>query len=153
VGALFLLLWDAILSGSFEISILVCPVWFLVSVVKNTAERPGWKIAPFRIAIPALTLAIVLANNSLQWRIAEANAERIIMACEDFRGAHGNYPRQLEELVPGYFDSVPRAKYCVMWGDFVYWGKEGFHLLMWYQVPPYGRKHYDFDRAQFGYLD
>jgi hypothetical protein len=153
VGALFLLLLDVVLTGSYLISILVCPFWFLVSVAKNATERPGWKVALFRIAIPALTLAIVLVNNSLQWQIADANAEQVIKACQDFRAAHGDYPKQLQDLVPDYFDSVPRAKYCVMWGDFVYWGKEGFHLLMWYEVPPYGRKHYDFDRSQFGHLD
>ena len=122
-GALSLLLWDAVLSGSFLMSMLACPLWFLVSVAQNAAKQPGWRIALFRIAIPVVTLAIVLANNALQWRIAEANAGRVIKACRDYRVAHGDYPTQLDILVPDYLDSVPRAKYCVMWGDFVYWSR------------------------------
>jgi len=88
------------------------------SLVKNVTQRPGWKIALFRTMIPAVTLALVLGNNSLQWQIAEANADRVIKACQEFRAAHGDYPGQLDELVPDYLDSMPRAKYCLLYGDF-----------------------------------
>ena len=41
VGAPVLLVWDAVLSGSVPVSMCVCPIWFLVSVVTNAIQRPG----------------------------------------------------------------------------------------------------------------
>lgn len=40
VGAVALLIWDAAISGSYLTSILVCPIWFLVSLLKNAIQRP-----------------------------------------------------------------------------------------------------------------
>ncbi len=111
---------------------LVCPVWFLVSVVKGVIQRPGWRIALFRIAVPALTLGIVLVNNVVQWKIAEGNAERIIKACEEFHAANGRYPHTLDDLVPQHPGSIPRAKYCLFQAEFVYCSlDEDSHCISW----------------------
>ena len=45
VAAAVLLAWDGALSGSYVMSVLVCPIWFLVSLLKNAIERPGWGLA------------------------------------------------------------------------------------------------------------
>jgi len=152
-GALVLLAWDAVLSGSFLLSFMVCPIWFLVSVLKNAIQRPGWRLALLRIAIPVLTLGLVLANNAFQLRIAEANAPRIVAACEDFHAANGKFPKTLDELVPRYMPAVPRAKYCLDYGEFRYWNLDGHPILVWYVVPPFGRKIYDFENRRWNYLD
>jgi hypothetical protein len=153
-GALVLLAWDGVLSGSFVFSVLFCPVWFLVSVLKNVVQRPGWGIALFRIAIPALTLGMVLGNSNLQSRIARANAERIISACEQYHVAHGSYPSKLEDLVPQYLESLPRAKYCIMMGEFHYWDMGDCHFFTLAEIPPFGRWSYTFERQpHWHYLD
>jgi hypothetical protein len=127
--ALGLVVWDAVLSGSFILSIMVCPVWFFFSIGKNARDRPGWKLTLLRIAIPALTLGLVLTNATVQSRIAEANATKIITACKEFHTANGRYPTTLDELVPKYMPSVPRAMYCLD-GKFLYFEKQP--MLMWY---------------------
>jgi hypothetical protein len=143
-----------VLTGSFLTSYLACPIWFLVSVVKSAIQRPGWRLALLRIAVPALTLGLVLGNNALQWKIAEANAERIIEACEEFRVATGNYPRKLQDLVPGYLKSVPRAKYCLIYGEFMYWNEEQIPaMLVWCKILPFGSRIYTFADRRWGYLD
>ncbi len=119
-SALVLLVWDAGISGSFGLSFLVCPSWFLVSVLKNAIQLPGWRLALLRIAIPALTLGLVLSNDAIQYRIGKANAPQIIAACEEFHTANGEYPKTLDELVPRYMPSIPRAKYCLIFGEFLY---------------------------------
>jgi hypothetical protein len=124
LGASLLLAWDAAWTGSFLMSLLVCPVWFLVSVVKNAVEQPGWSIVIIRTAIPVLTLGLVLGNNALQLSRARGNAHRIIDACEQFHATNGKYPTKLDELVPRYLNAVPRAKYCVVWGEFMYIGSD-----------------------------
>ncbi|MEN6457478.1 MAG: hypothetical protein ABFC63_00985 [Thermoguttaceae bacterium] len=152
-GALALIAWDAGLGGTFLMSALVCPIWFLISIQKNLIERPGWRVALLRIAIPALTLGLVLANNAVQYRIAKMNAPRIISACEQFHAANGTFPKTLNELIPQYLPSIPRAKYCLMWGDFLYWNCDENPILVWYVVPPFGRKIYGFKDRRWGYLD
>jgi hypothetical protein len=153
IGALVLLAWDAGLFGSYILSMLFCPIWFLVSILKNSIQRPGWTIALARIAIPPLTLALVLANNALQWRIADANAAQVVTACEEFHAVTGTFPKTLDELVPRYQPSVLRAKYCLDFGEFRYWNNEGHAMLVWYAVPPFGRRVYNFRERRWGYLD
>ncbi len=152
-GALTLLAWDVALTGSFVMSFIACPIWFLVSILKNAIQRPGWRLAILRTAIPPLTLGLVMANNALQLQIAEANAPRVVAACEEFHAANGKFPQTLDDLVPQYLPSVPRAKYCLGFGGFWYWNLEGKPILVWYVVPPYGRKIYDFEERRWGYLD
>jgi hypothetical protein len=151
--ALVLLAWDAVYSGSFLFSLIVCPIWFLGSVLKNAIQRPGWRLALLRIAIPALTLGLVLANDGIQYRIGKANAARVVTACEEFQAANSKFPHTLDELVPRYLPYVPRAKYCVMWGEFSYWNFDEHPILVWCVVPPFGRRIYSFDDRRWGYLD
>jgi hypothetical protein len=153
LGALILLAWDVGLTGSFLASFLVCPVWFVVAVLKNAIERPGWGLALLRIAIPPLILAMVMANDVFQRKIAKANAPRVVTACEEFHAANGKYPETLEELVPQYMPSVPRAKYSLGFGEFVYWNFNDSPMLIWYVVPPYSRAFYNFKEGRWRYLD
>jgi hypothetical protein len=51
-----------------------------------------------------------------------------------------------------YLPTVPRAKYILFAGDFLYLTYKG-HRLMWVEIPPFGRPYYDFEEAKFGYLD
>jgi hypothetical protein len=153
IGALLLLAWDAGMNGTFLMSMIACPIWFFVSILKNAIQRPGWRPALIRIAIPAVTLTLVLANDAVQYRIGKANASRIVEACEQFRAVDGRFPETLDELVPRYLPSIPRAKYCLTLGEFVYWNFNGKPMLMWYVVPPFGRRCYDFDTRQWHYID
>lgn len=152
--ALVLLIWDAGLDGSFGLSFLFCPIWFLVSILKNAIQRPGWRLAILRIAIPPLTLGLVLANDAVQLKIAKTNAARVVAACEEFHTANGKYPQTLDELVPQHLPSVPRAKYCLAFGKFWYSNREGGSpMLVWWAVPPYGKKIYDFEKQRWNYRD
>jgi len=148
-----LLAWDAVLSGSFVMSLIVCPIWFVASVVKNVIQRHGWRVALLRMAVPLVTLGLVLANTAVQLRIAKANATRITAACEKYHEANGEFPQKLDELVPRYLPSIPRAKYCFAFGEFFYWNIDGHAMLVWYDVPPFGRRIYDFAKRKWNYLD
>lgn len=152
VAALLLLAWDAGLNGSCVMSWLFCPIWFLLSVLKNAIQRPGWRLGLLRIATPALTLGLVLANNTHQLRMAKANAQRIVAACDEYHAANGRFPETLDELVPQYLPSIPRAKYCLDFGDFVYSDDER-PTLIWYVVPPYHRRIYNFETRQSKDID
>ena len=153
VAAAVLLAWDGALYGSFVMSMIFCPIWFLVSLLKNAIERPGWGLALVRIGIPALTLGLVRANNVVQLGVADANARRVVAACEEYYAANGRFPKDLDELVPQYLNAVPFAKYCLgPPGRFAYYNV-GTPMLVWQVVPPYYRRIYDSHTRSWSYLD
>jgi hypothetical protein len=155
IGAFVLICLDAVLDGCYLTSLLVCPVWFIVSVVKSLVQRPKPLIASARAAVPLVTLLLVLGNYYVQRSVANANAANLIRACESYREANGTYPERLEQLVPRYVASIPRAKYCCLHGEFWYLYGRDFecHILLWYDIPPFGRKTYNLDSRRWGYLD
>jgi hypothetical protein len=145
------LLYDVALDGCYTLSITICPLWFLISLVKNVIWRPGWRIAVIRLSVPILTLTIAVSNGNLQWKISDANAGRVIKACGEFRVANGRYPSTLDELVPKYLSSVPRSKYCLM-GRFFYVNSNGICMLWWSRWGFY-RRIYDFEKGRWFNVD
>jgi hypothetical protein len=148
-----LLVADGVVYGSFLLSAVVCPIWFLAVAARSIIRRENWRLSVARAAVPVITLGIVLGNAALQSRMAHANAERIIDAATRYRAAHGTYPRSVDALVPRFLDSVPRAKYALAFATFKYSEFKGEHTLMWVSVPPFGRPYYNFEKARWGYLD
>jgi hypothetical protein len=65
-AAAIVLTFDVVLSGSFLVATLVCPIWILVSLPKSAIHRPGWGLALARVLIPALTFLFVRANDTFQ---------------------------------------------------------------------------------------
>ena len=61
--------WDVGNEGFWGFALLICPPWFLISVVKNIIQRPEWRIAALRVSMPLLTFAIAFGNGNLQWKI------------------------------------------------------------------------------------
>jgi hypothetical protein len=153
VVAAVMLIWDGAYFGSCLMSLLFCPFWFLLSLLKNAIERPGWGLALVRVAIPALTLGLVYVNNLVQLGVAEANARRVVAACMAYHTANGDFPKTLDELVPQYLPSVPRAKYCLGPPGHFYYHNFGSPKLYWQVVPPFDRKIYNFDTQRWSYLN
>ena len=102
-----------------------------------------------------MTLGIIWTNNSIQLSVAEANAQRIIKACEDYHKANGEYPKEISDLVPQYLDGIPPAKYCLGFPHSFFYtsSASGPTILMWQIVPPAYRKFYDFNQHKFTYFD
>ncbi len=152
ICALVVVFFDVVVSGCYLFSALVCPLWCIVGAVRAALQQPGPGMAAARVLIPIVTGLLAFANYSVQRSIAMGNAERVIEACERYREANGAYPERLGELVPRYLNSVPRAKYCCSWSEFWYFGAPR-PLLFWYEIPPFGRRIYNFERGTWRYLD
>src|SRR4051812_8296014 len=152
ICSLVILVVDVVYDGSDLFASFICPIWFIVSVVRSIVRRPDARVAVARILMPILTLLLVLANASVQNTMAKANAARLIQACEHYREAKGVYPERLSDLVPGYLNSIPRAKYCLMRSDFGYHGPR-LPTLYWWSCPPFGRNVYTFDTREWRYVD
>lgn len=146
------MLLDMVLSGSYLFAVLVCPVWFLVAVVGGIVRGSSLRLTAARMLIPLVTLLLVIVNTSLQGRIARANAARVIEACEQYQKVNGSLPDQLDDLVPRYINSIPRAKYCLEFGEFMCFGPQT-PILVWCEIPPFDRRVYNFERGSWGYVD
>lgn len=132
-------------------SLVVCPLWLLISSVRNIIQRPGWGIALIRISMPLITYAIAITNGDLQWKLSDAHADRVIKACDKFQAANGRYPKTLDELVPKYLTSIPPAKHCIM-GQFNYDASTNYATLSWTRYGFY-RRFYSFDERRWSNLD
>jgi hypothetical protein len=98
--------------------------------------------------------ALTLGAMRLHVTTAETHAARVIEACRAFELRHGMLPDRLEQLVPEFLASVPRAKYTLAWGQFTYstTGSKR-HTLMYVTLPPFGRRIYSFENARWSQLD
>ena len=152
ICSLVLIFFDVVVYGCYMFSVLVCPVWCVIAAVRAGLTRAGWGVAAARILIPVVTGLLADANYSVQRTIAMGNAARVIQACERYHEANGAYPERLAELVPRYLSSVPRAKYCCSQSEFWYSGAPR-PLLVWWEIPPFGRRVYNFERGDWGYVD
>lgn len=155
-GSVFLavgiLLFDVGCDGFYMCSIAICPFWFLISTVKNIIWRLGWGIAAFRILMPVLTLGIAICNGNLQWKISDANAQRVIKACDEFHVANARYPKTLNELIPTYLSVVPPAKYC-LGGNFWYCSEDAHDALLWWSRYGFYRRMYNFGSRRWSNID
>jgi hypothetical protein len=142
-------------DGSFLLSMLVCPLWLLVSLVRGVWLRPGWGVALVRGAIPVAVLAVALLNDAFQRRLAMGRADQVVKAIGDYRDENGLYPGDLKQLVPKYLSFVPLPKNAIAFNAFSYsgGGSESHPSLWWVDIPPHGKRSYDFDEARWSYID
>jgi len=96
-----------------------------------------------------VTVTWIVANNALAARRADA----LVAALHRYEARHQRLPDSLQALVPEFIPAVPRAKYTLMFGDFLYYASERQHVLMWVMIPPFGRQLYDFERRRWRTLD
>jgi hypothetical protein len=140
--AAVLLLVDVVGLGEYLWSFMVCSAWLLVAIVE-CIPKSGRKNALFRIACPVVVFLIAYGNCAIQCKIAEANGEQVLTACENFNRDNERYPEALNELCPRYMPHVPRAKYCLWSGEFVYYIHKDSaapgYTLKYYVIPPMAR--------------
>ena len=152
-SALVLVFLDVVLDGGYVFSAAICPIWFLVGVIRAATRRSRHPVGAAVILIPLATAFFVAVNYHVQMEIATAHARSLIQACERYRVVNGNYPERLADLVPHYLDSIPRAKCCCLRNDFSYYASAGGHTLGWYAVPPFARRVYNFETGEWRDMD
>ena len=142
-------------DGSFLLSMLACPLWLLTSLARSIWLKPGLAVASARAAVPIAVLAVALVNDSFQRRLAMGRAEQVVSAIREYRDANGLYPSDLQQLVPKYLPFVPRPKYAITFNAFFYsgGGSVGHPGLWWIDVPPHGKRSYNFHEARWSVID
>ncbi len=129
-----------ILFGVGFLGILGIPVSvaLMLAFLSNRSAFPrALGIAALYAGLGLTTLAVINAN----WRIAEHKAKPIIVACEGFHAKYQRYPQKLDELVPEFLPSIPRAKYTLAARDF---GYDNAGPSLYFLVAFHGVASYDF---------
>jgi hypothetical protein len=105
-----------------------------------------------RAGILFTAAALVIGLNKANNQVAQSRAETLIAAVKAFHRQNHRYPEKLEELVPGFIDRVPRAKYTYS-SSFQYRSWPNSHTLIYAYLPPFGRRVYYFEHDEWGYMD
>jgi len=116
-------------------------------IKKIKGQGPEAKAQALAAAGVAGVLLFTLAVGRLDQKSAYSRAGTIVAAVEKFEADKKALPASLEELVPSYLESLPRAKYTLLWAGFHY--KEG--KLFWIATPIMVTPEYDFASKKWGF--
>jgi hypothetical protein len=158
VAASIFILDAVILNQGFIAVILILLalfVFFPIAVLLRRRDKRNYEQRLVKIAIYVLTGVAVLACNALQNRVADRRAILIGNACLAYRAKYHQYPAELDELVPEFLSSVPRAKWNGEGFRYSRWPLDADHepMLYYAAVPPFGRRFYHMESRAWGYLD
>ncbi len=134
----------------FPLAILVfslCPD-ILTSIYhrnKDLLLEKSAKAALYAIAV-VVTFVMVTEGNQL----TKYRAEQLDMAATQYKTLHHKLPDQLQDLVPDFIPSIPKAKRSLLLNEFRYISSDKSHILMWMTVPPFGRRLYSFEENLWG---
>jgi hypothetical protein len=81
------------------------------------------------------------------------NAESIIESVEAYYADHREYPRELNQLMPNYLKNIPNCAYRVFYKSYRYTYDQNDPSLIWFVMPPYGRRVYEFKDAEWIVVD
>jgi len=116
-------------------------------------RRPLAVSRAIRGGLYVLLGAAAVGAMALHARTGRINADRVIEACRSYERANGKLPDRLEDLVPDFLPSIPRARYTGMFREFMYWSTGEGHTLLYVTVPPFGRRLYHFEERRWSSLD
>lgn len=89
----------------------------------------------------------------LEKKYAMHTLETLVTACKNYQKKYQAYPEKLENLVPEFLPSIPRAKCNVFWGNFSY-ERIGNSPSIWCTIfPPFLRYFYDLKQDAYGVMD
>lgn len=113
-------LTDVLFAGRFSLAFLKLIIMGFVMLVlsfikfKSLDKKKYFLSAGFFIIIAFFTLFF----KYLEASAADKKAHKILKAIETYKSQKGENPKTLNELVPAYIESIPRAKDIFMWNNF-----------------------------------
>src|SRR5262245_44193536 len=146
---------DAFLLNQGGMAFLVGAVLLLVGLPRAFLPRfrPVRWLRLRNLAVYFAAVMLVFVFNVVNNRIAHARAEQLVTAVKAYHAKYYQYPPSLDALVPEFIESVPRAKYTLIFGTFLYANSSGRPFLFYVAVPPFGRPTYSFATDQWTYRD
>lgn len=153
--AVCLYVFEGLVVGEGVIGVFVFLVAFLaggirILIAARRKERTLVRFHAARVAVYFLMAVAVVGTLYVNNRIARHRAERVIAACRQYETKYHRLPDRLQELVPEFLPSVPRAKYTLLFGDFTYFvSYEKTHRFYYVAFPPFARVIYSFESGRW----
>jgi hypothetical protein len=154
IAAVCLFIVDAFVFGWFVIAVsasIALVFWLIPRTLLDFIRGNVLMVRELKTGIYLFLVAATFAAYAGNSYLAKARADTVIAAVDQFKADHHRYPESLTELVPKYMSSVPRAKYTVMYGEFIF--LRDVPSLMYYGFPPFYRRVYRFDSKNWMVLD
>ena len=155
VIAVCLYLFDGLVVGEGFIGVFVFVVAFLAGSIRillatRSKDRTLVRFHAARVGVYFLMAVAIAGTIYVNNRIARHRAEQVIAACRQYKSKNHRLPERLEELVPEFLPSVPRAKYTLWYSDFRYFeSSERTHYLFYSAFPPLSQATYSFEDGRW----
>ena len=149
--AVCLYLFDGLVVGQGVLGVFVFLVVFLaggIRILIATRKKDPILVRfhAARVGIYFLMAVAILATIYVNNRIASRRADHVIAVCRHYEAKYHRLPDSLQEVVPEFLPSIPRAKYTLLYGDFSYFvSDEKKHYLYYVAFPPFARAMYSFE--------
>jgi hypothetical protein len=155
IVAICLFFLDSVIFHQLSVAMIASVVlvfWLIPAALfslkrREIAKTRALKALVYLIMVVAISVAF-FANN----RLAEERAKGLIAVINKFQVEHNRYPLALEELVPTYLPSVPRANFTLT-GRFFYSGYGDSTSLMYYTYFPFARRYFRFKSQTWTLID
>jgi hypothetical protein len=154
IAAFCLFIVDAFVFGWFVIAMfasIALVFWMIPRTLLDFIRGNVVMVRELKTGIYLLMVVATFAAYAGNSYLAKSRADTVIAAVDQFKAYHHRYPESLAELVPKYMSSVPRAKYTVMYGEFIFLAE--MPRLMYFGFPPFDRRVYSFDSKKWMVLD
>ena len=153
IGAALLFFVDAIWMNQGGISAILGLAILFVSIPMALFGRER-ALRAYKLKKSAIWLVAIVSVFAFNWasnQMARHRANDVVAAVKAYHQQHGAYPKRLDDLVPAFLLSVPRAKYVLGLGEFKYLYDEARPTLFYVEFPPFGRPTFSFGRDERGY--
>jgi FlaA1/EpsC-like NDP-sugar epimerase len=132
--------------------LLIVVFVFLPKAIYRQIKNREYKPVYIKCLIYGSTAFLIFGSNYLNNVIAHNRSVMLITTIEQYKSENGEYPENLEALVPKYIEAVPTAKFSLM-NEFWYHKQNGDASLFYVAFPPFGRPIYYFSKKEWGYMD
>ncbi|MFH1117767.1 MAG: hypothetical protein V1792_27925 [Pseudomonadota bacterium] len=146
--AIFLFILDAFILGSPSWAVFTAGVvilWMIPrTLVALIRKEPSTAVRGITLAVYVVMAAASFSAYTANMHLAKERSDDVIRAVDGFHSKYRRYPKSLDEVVPEFLKSVPRANYKLLFGNFRYVHSEDKPFLMYYGWPPFQRLYYNF---------
>ena len=155
--ALFLTILDGFILGlpvfGLAISSLILVACAIASIIFIFSKREFSKLYAVKGFIYLCACVCIVGVYRLNTFVGKKNAHRIVSAIEVYKSDKGVYPAELSDIVPEYMSGIPVCAYRLSGRQYRYFYTDSYHYLMWVEMPPFGRRMYDFQDKEWRYID
>lgn len=145
-------------AGGVAFLMLIGVVIFFIPAALLAWYRKNLLVRNLRAArglLWVLTALASLATINIDLGHAREKGDLIVAALKAYHAKTGQYPEQLQQLVPEYLPAIPKARFALVMNDFRYMVSRDKvnHMLVYVAMPPFGFHYYNLEKGEWAVKD